>query len=263
MVAPNGARLSKQDHPALPVTIPEIVATAVACQKAGADGLHAHVRDKDGAHVLDAGLYAELLSELARAAPGLYVQITTEAAGRYSPADQRALVDTLRPYAVSIALREITAEPDGGITAGFFAACAEAGTEVQHILYDTDDVRMLARLVTEGIVPDEDLAVLHVLGRYSQGQTSDPSAIPTLLASQKAAGLTPDWALCAFGPTETECLLSALQGGGKARIGFENNMRNRDGSIAADNAERVGNLLSLDKSAGNRRADLTRKPSGA
>ena len=31
MVAPNGARRSKSDHPALPVTLPEIVATARAC----------------------------------------------------------------------------------------------------------------------------------------------------------------------------------------------------------------------------------------
>ena len=31
MVAPTGARRSKADHPALPITLPEIVATAAAC----------------------------------------------------------------------------------------------------------------------------------------------------------------------------------------------------------------------------------------
>ena len=91
MVAPNGARRGKADHPALPVTIPEIVACAVDCQAAGADGIHAHVRDAEGAHVLDAGLYAELIAALAQATPGLAVQITTEAVGRYSAAAQRAL----------------------------------------------------------------------------------------------------------------------------------------------------------------------------
>ena len=58
MVAPNGATKTKADHPALPVTIPEIVACAEACARAGADGIHAHVRDAEGRHVLDAGLYA-------------------------------------------------------------------------------------------------------------------------------------------------------------------------------------------------------------
>ena len=79
MVAPNGARRTKSDHPALPITIEELVETAMACQQAGADGLHAHVRDADGRHILDAGLYNELLAELNSATPDLYIQITTEA----------------------------------------------------------------------------------------------------------------------------------------------------------------------------------------
>lgn len=245
MVAPTGARLTKADHPALPITIAEIVETAVACREAGADGLHAHVRDAEGRHVLDAGLYRELIAELSRTAPGFYVQITTEAVGRYSPAEQRALVETLRPAAVSIALREITQEEDEQVTARFFASCREAGTEVQHILYDAGDVERLAALIARGTVAAGGLAVLHVLGRYTSGQVSDPAALDPLLAVQAAAGLSPDWGLCAFGPTETECLRAAIIRGGKARIGFENNRLNRDGSIAADNAARVRDLMAV------------------
>ena len=36
MVAPNGARLTDDDHPAVPVTIPQIVETARRCASAGA-----------------------------------------------------------------------------------------------------------------------------------------------------------------------------------------------------------------------------------
>ena len=36
MVAPNGARLTDDDHPAVPVTIPQIVETARRCAAAGA-----------------------------------------------------------------------------------------------------------------------------------------------------------------------------------------------------------------------------------
>ena len=39
MVAPNGARRTTADHPALPVTIPQTVATAKACFEAGAGAL--------------------------------------------------------------------------------------------------------------------------------------------------------------------------------------------------------------------------------
>ena len=67
MVAPNGARLTDDDHPAVPVTIPQIVTTAQECASAGARAMHFHVRGDDKAHILDAGLYREALGELALA----------------------------------------------------------------------------------------------------------------------------------------------------------------------------------------------------
>lgn len=244
MVAPNGARRGKADHPALPVTIPEIVACAAECYAAGAGGIHAHVRDAEGAHVLDAGLYAELMAELARAVPEMAVQITTEAVGRYSPSEQRALVARLRPASVSVALREITAEPDARLTRTFFHDCAAQGLAVQHILYAAEEVDLLAALVADGTIPEGPLQILHVLGRYAAGQTSSPADLAVPLARQRAAGLAADWAVCAFGPAETDCLLAAIAQGGKARIGFENNLLMADGSLAASNAARVSELVS-------------------
>jgi uncharacterized protein (DUF849 family) len=47
-VAPNGARKTKADHPALPMTPEEIAMTAAACHEAGAAMIHLHVRDPDG-----------------------------------------------------------------------------------------------------------------------------------------------------------------------------------------------------------------------
>jgi len=243
MVAPNGARLTKADHPALPVSIDEIVACALACQKAGAGGLHAHVRDAEQRHVLDAGLYRELLAELGQKAPGFYVQITSEAAGIFAPDVQRRLVEDLRPYAVSIALREITAGQDAAVTRRFFAMCAESEIEVQHILYDAADVAHLSRLVAAGNVADDGLMALIVLGRYTSGQVSAPEDVAALARNLTTALPGVDWSACAFGPQETACLIEALRHGGKARIGFENNRQNAVGSVAADNAERVTELV--------------------
>ncbi len=243
MVAPNGARRGRADHPALPVTIPEIVACAVDCQAAGADGIHAHVRDAKGAHVLDAGLYTELIAELARAAPGLAVQITTEAVGRYSAAEQRALVAAVRPRMVSVALREITEERKAARTRAFFHDCAEAGIRVQHILYDAAEVDRLAALQADGTIPAGEVQLLHVLGRYTAGQVAAPADLDKPLARQQAHGLVADWAVCAFGPAETACLLAARHRGGKMRVGFENNLCNADGRLAVSNADRVRDLL--------------------
>lgn len=245
MVAPNGARRTRADHPALPVTIPEIVATAKACFSAGAGGIHAHVRDADQRHVLDAGLYRELVSELALAVPGMLVQITTEAVGRYTPAEQRAVVKAVEPRAVSVALREMLADGDMAAARTFYHWAHEAGIAVQHILYSAEEFGELAGHVEEGIIPGHDSQVLFVLGRYALDQESDPHDLDPFLAAMQDKAFAADWALCAFGHTETACLERAFGHGGKARVGFENGFYNRDGTVARDNAERVAEVARL------------------
>jgi len=243
MVAPNGARRGKPDHPALPVTIAETVAAAKACFAEGAGALHAHVRDRDGTHTLDAGLYRELIAEMARAVPAMAVQITTEAVGRYTPAEQRRLVRAVRPRAVSVALREML--PDRSEIAAarrFYRFCADEGIAVQHILYTPEEVQRLFDHVRDGTIPAGPLQLLFVLGRYTSGQesaVSDLNPFLAALAEAPAAADRIDWALCAFGVAETDCLVEAVRRGGKARIGFENSLWHSDGRRAADNAARV------------------------
>ena len=48
MVAPNGARKVKTDHPQVPLDAGEIAAVARDCADAGAGAIHYHVRDTEG-----------------------------------------------------------------------------------------------------------------------------------------------------------------------------------------------------------------------
>ena len=245
MVAPTGARRTRADHPALPVTVAQVVETAVACHAAGAGALHAHVRDNNGQHVLDAGLYRELMAELAAQVPDMAVQITTEAAGRHTAAQQRALLRDLSPEGVSIALAEMLSDNDRAAARSCYHSLAEAGVAVQHILYEPAHVGWLAHEIAAGTVPGDDLTVLFVLGRYTTAQQSDPAMLAPFLEAMRSAGLAADWALCAFGDQETACLQAALSRGGKMRVGFENNLRMADGSLAPDNAARVREVARL------------------
>lgn len=245
MVAPTGARRGKTDHPALPLTLSEIVATARACHAAGADAIHAHVRDASGMHSLDAGLYRELLTEMAHTVPDMPVQITTEAVGHYSAAEQRALLRSLQPEGVSISLAEMLADGDRAASRRCYHALADAGVAVQHILYDASQVTALAGEITAGTIPADGLQVLYVLGRYTDGQQSDPSMLTPFLDTMRSTGLAPDWAICAFGAAETACLRHAHALGGKLRVGFENNLWMVDGTLARDNAARVSEIASI------------------
>lgn len=238
MVAPNGATKTKADHPALPVTLDEILATARACFDAGADGLHLHLRTAEGGHLLDTGAYREALVALRAAVPEMALQITTEAAGLYHAGHQRHVALNSGADLVSAAVREIVRDGEA-VAARFYAECAERGIAVQHILYDVDDAARLARLLPAPLLRAPDLQLLFVLGRYTAGQVSSPAMLHPFLDWLNADALSPDWMVCAFGRGETDCLQAAQAQGGKARVGFENSFEHADGRRAADNAERV------------------------
>ncbi|MDX8534206.1 3-keto-5-aminohexanoate cleavage protein [Mesorhizobium sp. VK25A] len=253
MVAPNGARRTKNDHPALPMTAPELAETAAACLAEGAAAMHVHVRDEAGAHALDADLYTEALAAIRERTNGrMLVQVTTEAVGRYSPLEQMQLVRALRPVAVSVALREILRAGEAAASA-FFAWTAEQGIGVQHILYDDVDLDKFVQLFRRGDFGDmRQPRLLFVLGRYARDQESRPEDLDSFLAGLERHGLVvgTTWSVCAFGRGETAALAAAIARGGHVRVGFENSLWNADGAMARDNAERVAAIARVADNAG-------------
>lgn len=250
-VAPNGARRGKADHPALPVTIDETAETARACLDAGADAIHLHVRDAGGGHVLDAGLYARAVAAVDRATGGrLFVQVTTESAGLYAPADLRRLLAEVEAPAVSIALRELLPDGAGEAEEAAAADCYRSvrarGILIQHFLHTPADLDRFCALAARGVVPDDTLDLLFVLGRHGADDT-DPAQLAEYLTRLGRGGLAgrAEWAVCAFGRMETRGLAAALAMGGKARVGFENSLHHADGTRARDNADRVAAIARI------------------
>ena len=238
-VAPNGARKTKADHPALPMTPDEIAHCAAACVEAGAAMVHLHVRDRDGGHTLDPEAYRAAISAV-RDVLGdrIVIQVTSEAVGIYRPEQQMAMVRELRPEAVSLAVSELV--PDGAHEADaakFFAWMRDEGVLPQFIVYSDEDLTRFDDLVARGVVPPGRHFVLFVLGRYTAGQRSQPADILPFMA---ANGADRPWAVCAFGPREAACAAAAEALGGHVRVGFENNLCLPDGSVAPDNAALIG-----------------------
>ena len=248
MIAPNGARKTKKDHPNLPITIPEVVEEARKCFGLGVNAIHAHVRDKKGYHSLDVGLYCELLKELKVKVPKLPVQITTEAVGKYSPEEQFNVVKKVLPESASVAFVEMVPDiKDTKLAKQFYKFSIENNIQIQHILYSVEDLKLFIQAIKSKIIPDENLQVLYVLGRYSKSFQSKKEDLDPFLNEHKSIISDFEWGLCAFGRAETECLIRAYSLGGKARVGFENNFQNKDGTIANSNAERVSEILKLKK----------------
>ncbi len=237
LVAPNGARRSPGDHPALPVSTDQIVKTALGCFDAGARGIHLHVRDDQGQHSLDAGRYLETIAAVRSEAPLMDIQITTEAAGLYDVDAQFECLQSVRPDWASVSVREIARAPE--MADKVYGLCAEQGTRVQHILYDAEDCRMLDRWQRSGIVRPDQVDRLLVLGRYTENQESAPENIDEFPQTDAP------WMVCAFGTQEHRCLQASAQRGGDVRVGFENSLTDADGRSWTDNAASVAALVAL------------------
>jgi uncharacterized protein (DUF849 family) len=238
-VAPNGGRKVKADHPAVPLTPAELAVVAAHCLDAGAAMIHAHVRNADGSHLLDADAYRDAIAAI-RSAVGerLVIQITSEAVGKYTAAQQRAVVQAVKPEAASLALRELV--PDASEEKNFADLLGWMKREhvtPQVIFYEPIDAIRFDDMRKRGLIPFERIPVLYVLGRYTAGQRSSPSDLLSFLAPD--APRFAHWSLCAFGAQEVACVTTGALLGGHVRVGFENNELLPDGSRAKGNQELV------------------------
>ena len=236
-VAPNGARRSKHDHSALPLTPLELAREAASCLKQGAAMIHLHVRDQHDQHSLAAEHYRPALKEVYNAVgEDMLIQVTSEAAGRYQAREQMDAMLELDPRCVSLGLREIIpnlgAVEEGGI---FIRKLKQQQTLIQYILYSKDDILWYHTLCNMGVIPDKKNFILLVLGRYSERPTEAGDLKDYLTALTGGA----HWMACAFGAKESQVMQNAAKLGGHSRVGFENNLQMADGSIADNNAALV------------------------
>lgn len=262
IVAPNGARKNKLDHPNLPMTPQEIAEESVACVDAGASMIHLHARTKDGRHSLEIEDNLTVMEEVKkRVADRAIIQLTTEAVGLYAPEQQMNLIKALKPEAASFALCELIQEKqDEKRAAEFFHWAAQENIIAQYIVYSREQLAYYFELKNRGVLPATNHHLLLVLGRYHKKQESSITDL------EPFADLLPmlqdvRWATCAFGQNEQKCLLAAAALGGDMRVGFENNLYDQNGTLAASNAAQVEELVTSFQAEGGRimTADTVRK----
>ncbi len=250
MVAPNGARRGKQDHPNLPITPGEVCVAAQECAEAGASVLHLHVRNNDAGHTINPDCYKIALDALqTKVGDDIVPQVTSEACGIYTTQEQMDMVWRVRPEAVSLGLNELVPEgSDEEHARKFFNWMKEEAISPQFILYSAEDVRRFIDLRKRGIIPFERPFALFVLGRYSENQQSDPQDLDAFLEARGDEDFP--WAMCAFGSRELACVEAAVKHGGHVRVGFENNLHLPDGSLADSNADLVAQAADCIRSQG-------------
>ncbi len=244
-VAATGAETPKSAAPGLPVTLAELVATAKACEAAGAALIHVHIRDGAGEPTLDLGQLRETVAAL-RTETDLIVQLSTGG----------AVTD---PYAARIAVLE--ADPDScSLTCG----TVNFGTEVfmnpwpfmvelyretqarqivpEFELFDYGHVTALNRLLDKEGSPFGGHVHCDLVLGVPGGM---PGTAVALLAAVAQLPAGASWSATGIGRTALPVALAALAAGGHLRVGMEDTLTMAPGQPVRDNEELVTRAATL------------------
>jgi uncharacterized protein (DUF849 family) len=235
----NGNR-APDEHPALPVTPEQLGRDARATVGAGAGSLHVHPRDASGAETLEPVDVAAAVHAIRVASPRTELSLSTGLwiAGGDAAARLRAISAwTERPDLCSVNFSEPGWEE-------LIALLVERGIEVEAGLWSVEDAEALAG---SGLVESwgagsrgrgrRHLPVRRVLVEPHDASPEDAvaraAAIDRVL--DRAAIPTPRLHH-GYGPATYSVIDAALARGHDVRIGFEDVLVMRDGSVARDNA---------------------------
>jgi uncharacterized protein (DUF849 family) len=224
----NGAR-RPSEHRALPMTAAQIAIDAGAVVAAGADALHVHPKDGNGADTLDAASVAAVVTAVRGVVPGVPVGVTTGAWSEPDPGRRVAAVAgwTVRPDFASVnwhepgapLVAEVLLDNGVGVEAGLWNADAVASWLDWPLRARC--TRILLEVVDEQAADDGvavAVALLDALGRRADG-------VPVLLHGEG----TSCW------PVFNEAVRRGLE----VRVGLEDTLTLPDGRLAKSNAQLV------------------------
>ncbi|HYK70956.1 MAG TPA: 3-keto-5-aminohexanoate cleavage protein [Streptosporangiaceae bacterium] len=238
-VAPTGAESAKDAVPALPVTMDELVNTAIQCEQAGAAVIHVHIRDDEARPTLDLVRLTDTVLAL-REATDLVVQLSTGGAVTDSFEHRLAVLDA-GPDACSLTCgtvnfgADVFMNPWGFITE-LYARTQELGIVPEFELFDFGHIATLHRLLAELGKP----AGGHVHCDLVMGVPGGmPGNAATLVQAVAALPAGATWSATGIGRTSLPVLFAALAAGGHLRVGMEDTVTYARGRPVAGNDELV------------------------
>jgi len=253
-------------NPAVPVSPPEIAASAIDAAKAGAAIVHIHVRDpKTTRPSMDPTLYREVVDRIRASGSDVLINLTTGPGARYVPAADDPLKagpgSTMKP--ASERVRHITEiKPDicsldmGSMNMGatvfvntppILEAMAvkirDAGVLPELEVFEAGHLMLARRMIETGHIKSP--ALFQICLGIAWGQPATPEAMTYM------RGLLPaDCTWFAFGISlhQFPMVAQAVLLGGHPRVGLEDNLYLEKGKLAPSNAtlvEKAANIIAL------------------
>jgi uncharacterized protein (DUF849 family) len=244
-VAPTGAESAKADRPALPVTLDELVATAVACEDAGAALIHVHVRDERAEPTLDPVLLRETVAAL-RERTTLVVQLST-GGSVHDPLKDRLAVLEAEPDSCSLTCGTVNFGDDVFMNPWPFMAELYQASQAAEIvpefeLFDLGHVTAMRRLLDTYGAPYGGAVHCDLVMGVPGGM---PGTVAALVAAVAALPAPCSWSATGIGRTHLPVALAALAAGGHLRVGMEDVVTYAPREAVRDNAQLVDRAAQL------------------
>lgn len=240
-VAITGSLPQKSDNPAVPITVTEQIESTQEAFEAGASIVHAHVRNEDGTPSSDPERFARLKEGIERHCPGMIIQFST--GGRSGAGRSRGGMLGLRPDMASLAVgsnnfptRVYENPPDLVDWLAAEMLTHEVKPEIE--AFDLGHIFKAAEMHAAGQIGDVPY-VQFVMG-VKNAMPVDRDVFNYYVSTTRRL-FGPNAAWCAAGIGRHQITLNewAIEAGGHARTGLEDNVRLDRNRLAPSNAALV------------------------
>lgn len=246
-VAITGSLPTKDNNPAVPITVAEQIESTQEAFEAGASIAHCHVRDDEGRPTSDPDRFAALKEGLEKHCPGLIVQLST--GGRSGAGQARGGMLPLAPDMASLSVgsnnfptRVYENPPD--LVDWLASEMVKYGVKPEIEAFDLSHILKAHQMWTAGQITDRPY-VQFVMG-VKNAMPADREVFDYYIYTVKRLfGEDAPWCAAGIGPNQNVLNDWAISSGGHARTGLEDNVRLDRDRLAPSNAALVKRAAEL------------------
>ena len=245
-----GAEVTKEQNPAVPYTVEEIVREAKSAVDAGAAIVHLHVREDDGTPTQSKARFKECIDAIYEACPDVIIIPSTGGAVGMS-AEERLQPTELFPEMATLDcgtcnFGDEVFENTMPMMRDFGKRMIENNIKPEYECFEMGHLDTVLKMAKKGQVPGAPMQFNFVLG--VQGCT--PATVQNLawLVNSIPAGST--WTATGSGRNAFTLAAHAIAMGGNVRVGFEDNLNIEKGVLAKSNGELVAKVVRIAKELG-------------
>ncbi|MFR5858276.1 MAG: 3-keto-5-aminohexanoate cleavage protein [Clostridia bacterium] len=242
-----GAEVTKENNPAVPYTVEEVVREAKSAYDAGAALIHLHVRWDDGTPTQDKGRFQEMVDAIRKECPDVIIQPST--GGAVGMTDLERLQSTeITPTPEMATLDcgtcnfggdEIFINTDNTI-ANFGDIMQERGIKPECEVFDKGMIDLALKAAKKGHIKYP-IHFDFVLGVQMTATVRDLVIMATSIPADST------WTATGIGKNAWGIAAATIAMGGHVRVGFEDNVYMSKGVLAKSNGEMVERVVQMAK----------------